>query len=520
MRFTATFARKLSFSLLLAAFGTSFLFSQEPPNSLGITTTTRAGQSIGGDDHFSYPGSYTDLGVGLSYRSSTGFYGDIDLAARNDGRYTVADSALLGIPFYLIMQTGGIGYDGETFSGRAGRFVPEDVLDNPYSLFVSSRARPSLLYEFEYSGEWVRFLTRSVELNRNSALDHPDRSVTFQTTGFVRPTWEFGFQQAIVAVSLDGRSDGTGPLFVPEYFLNPFPNYLTQWTLGGGDTPWRQDINHKSLMGFYGRLELPGPDLGPAGEQSQWEFQGQWLVDDFAANLIWEREGDVNPFMMAWLASAALHTDWGRLRLTHAASHAYTFQTSAGRRYSYTWYPEVYYPVDGELRPLDYRDNYAGFYHGPNTAAIRLDWQHDLPADTIPATLPLDPLRLDAGLAYTASGEKSPLNPWGELESWRDHDTDGRDHTRWLDDDVLEHAIELDLSAAAELPITPRQRLGLSLGLDLSHRWNPITLTDSDRTASDDFPDDPQQAERYVPRPGETHTDLRGNISLQYSLSF
>ncbi len=562
--------------------------------------------TVGTDPLYAGRGTFAELGIALSYRSPVGFYWGLDLRGFNDDRYDVG-GPFLDIPFYFQLRQGGLGYDGERFNARAGRFVHDDVVDNPYSLFVSSRPKPQFLYEIDYQGEWFRFLTRSVELTRNSAHDFPDKSITFQTVGINRPNWEIGYQDAIVAVDLPDadsgeeqgdepgytsggqKADGTGPVFVPEYFFNPLPGYFIQYVLGGGQYPWLRDINHKSLMGFYGviRGEFSEPDREPAGAQTNggdggragagahgdadggdgaggdggtlrdaggddaardggtlrdaggdndtggpggeadgdaggdggnfegnlasrlrprtWELQGQILVDDFDPEFIWDRESPVSPQMMAWMLSGELGTGLGSFRLTHAGAHMYTFQTSGERRYSYTHYPDVAFPRGDVLQPIDYRDNYFGFYLGENTAAFRLDWEHKLTPRPGALRVPLAHVGLDAGLAYTISGSKSPLNSWHEYESWRDHETGDRiSHTRWLDEDVLEHGFELGVGAKGELHY-PWGTLGLGVAADLGIWLNVLELEPLGRSAGDDFPADSNNVERYVPSEGETH---------------
>lgn len=467
-------------------------------------------QDFGSTPRYLSEGTSSELGIRLGYDWPVGIYARLDFRASTDGRYGVARQ-FLDVPFYFVMREGGLGYETDSLHLRAGRFTHADVVESPYSLFVSSREHSAQLYEIDIRGEWLRFLTRSVQLNRNSVHGYPDRSIVFQTIGVTRPNWEVGFQDATVAVPMpdpDGgqTSDGSGPTFVPELFFNPFPSYLNQYILGAGEAPWVQDINYKSLMGFYGVLRGETREL-------PWKVEGQILVDDFNANAIWNPGSEhQNPFMGAWMLSGRLDTGAGRFRLSHAGSLAYTFQTYGNRRYSYTYYPEVAFPRGGELSPIDYRENYFGFYHGPNTAAFRLDWEHELPA---PPALG-ETIALDGELEYTISGTKSPLNPWAEYESWRDHGSDGAfTSTRYLDDDRLEHGVRLGLSGTLtrELGVG---RLTVGLHGELGVWVNVLKLDELTRSSADDFPDS-QDVEYYRPS-DETFTLGRVGLFARYSL--
>ena len=96
------------------------------------------------------------------------------------------------------------------------------------------------------------------------------------------------------------------------------------------------------------------------------------------------------------------------------------------------------FPRADGLQPIDYRDNYFGFCLGKNTAAFRLDWEHEVPV----RIRLLENISLEAEAEYTISGAKSPLNPWTDYDDWRQHGTDWPiGSTRWLRDERLEHGV-------------------------------------------------------------------------------
>ncbi|MFO7878272.1 MAG: hypothetical protein R6U55_17020 [Desulfovermiculus sp.] len=462
----------------------------ELPVGSGLTAEALVRVQAGTDSMFDTTGNFSELAMQARYDApeQTGLYAGLDFRAINDDTYGVS-SVFLGIPYYFLIREAGVGYEGSPLSGRAGRFPHSDVVESPYSLFVSSREQSAFLYELDYQGDWLRFLTRSVELNRNSdikrgyELGYPDRSVVFQTVAITREHWEFGFQDSTVAVPAkdsavvgvnDGESeleraqtsDGSGPLFVPDLFFSPLPGFLTQYILGSGDNPWRQDINYNSLMGFYGVVRGDGADL-------PWQVESQILVDDFNANAFFNPSAEQqNPFMIGWMVSGRIDTDLGRFRLSHAGSTMYTFQDSQDRNYSYTYYPEISFPLndEGDRRTLDYRDNYFGFYLGENTLALRLDWERDFDV----AWGSFDRLDAGASLEYTVSGTKSPANQWGDYSDWKEHGNDWpAESTRLLDESTLEHGLSLSTQTSISRPLGGAE-LNVGLTGDLGVWFNVL----------------------------------------------
>ena len=476
----------------------------------GLTAEGLIAQRFAGEEMFGTRGTYTELGIGLRYDAPIGLYASLDLRARSDDRYGsplwVEDG-----PVYFELREGGFGYDGELISARAGRFPHSDVVDSPYALFISGRERSAFIYEIDYEGDWLRILTRSITLNRNSVHGYPDRSAIFQTVAIRRPGWEVGFQDATVAVGkprADGErpSDGTGPVFVPEFFFVPLPSYVNQRILRSGENPWLQDINFKSMMGFYAvvRSETTGG--------LRWETEGQILFDDFNTNAIFQPQEWQNPFIGGWMLSGKVDSPLGAFRLSHAGTLAYLFQTSSERRYSYTYYPEVTFPLGGELQVIDYRDNYVGFYLGENTAAVRLDWERHIEPNLERPRV--DRVSIDASGEYTVSGSKSPLNPWTEYDDWREHGEEWPfGSTRFLGEDPLEHGLLFGAGVETRIPagtgaLIPRIEATAGVW------YNVLRLTPLTRGPGDDFPPS-GQVEFYRPS-DETFAQAALTLSARY----
>ena len=316
-------------------------------------------------------------------------------------------------------------------------------------------------------------------MNKNSALGYPDRSLVFQTISVRGARWEIGYQDSTIAVGMpdsEGNqpSDGSGPVFVPEFFFNFIPSYLIQQILGDGETPWLQRLNYNSLMGFFGRIHGESPSGIP------WYVEAQILIDDFNANALFKPDSPVqNPYIGAWMLSGLLDTRMGSLRFSHAGALAYAFQTSGALRYSYTYYPEVGFPHYGSWQPIDYRENYLGFYLGENTLAFRLDWEQSIPVSTRLG----HNLQLYGVGEYTISGSKSPMNPWGDYQSWDDHPGAGESafgSTRLLDEELLEHGIRIGASGSLTRRVGPGM-LTFRIEGELSSWINVLRLDPIDR---------------------------------------
>ncbi len=394
-----------------------------------------------------------------------GFFFRMDVSFLNDGEYETSTAENPFGSFRWDLYEGGMGYKTGPFSIRGGRFRHYDALDSPYSLFINSTGRDAMQYQIEYDAGYFSALSRAVELNRNSEYGFPDRGMVYKTFALHLGNWDFGYQDSVVTVAptefsgtlddgyLPPAGDGTGPYFVPEFFLSPVPSFVLQHVLGAGVRPWLMGFNYGTIMGFYTRYHA-----------NDWEFQAQWLVDDFNLNRFANPDGPQNPDKIAWMLGGRLETSVGRFGFWHAGALRYTFQPfgtkssddeALNTMYSYTYFPDVYYPSGSTSNWIPNRKNYLGLYLGENSAGFRVDWDNDyvLP-NSLFWGLQAD-LELNASAEFTLTGSQSPVNPWGEYIQWTDHSSEG---ARWLDDPVLEKGLLFHVGGELE---TSRGRYGV-----------------------------------------------------------
>jgi len=348
-----------------------------------------------------------------------------DFALINDGKYTPAEDYILG--HYLYLNNGLARFDLPPFSLKTGRFVHGDVIESPYSLFISSEENPALQLEYSLDFDLFFFINRWVQLNVRSELGFPDRGMNFKTYGVRLGDFIFGFQDSVVYLNRN---------FDAEYFLNPLPQYIVQLVTASPGKPWQEEGNINSLMGFF--LEFnPAP----------WGFFIQILFDDFnLSGLVPDKELK-HPHRMAWSLGATLDLDEiGRFGFYHAGATKYTFGSTYSAPdgsdiypYEYTYLPAAQYQKQGDLLTIDYTDNYIGYKYGENNLAFTLGYGNDTWGNEV---LGLD---FSAHLEYVVSGSKSPVNPWHEYTHYSQDEGGG---TKLFNEPVLEHTLRLGSSAA------------------------------------------------------------------------
>ena len=167
---------------------------------------------------------------------------------------------------YFTINNGGVLLDFDTLALQAGRFVHTDLVDTPYSLFVSSIPLPALLVEaslrlgpFLYQSRWIR-------LTRNSREGWPDRGANYKVFAFQAGDFRFGLQDS--AVYFDR-------VFDEEYFLSPVPHIITQIVTKGRGKPWSEAANDNSIMGLFVEWQRPRSYA-----------YAQWLVDDISLDFL------------------------------------------------------------------------------------------------------------------------------------------------------------------------------------------------------------------------------------------
>ena len=335
-----------------------------------------------------------------------------DLSLLNDQKYSPYEVYTLGRYFFI--NAGGMVLDFGPLQLSGGRLPHRDLLDSPYSLFISSQAHPDIMADITFRGGPFLYETRWVRLNTRLLDGDPDRGANYKVFAVQLGDWRFGLQDSAVYVDR---------AFDEEYFFSPIPNIVTQMVNNHSGKPWGQDSNDNSIMGLFVERRRPDDYL-----------YAQWLVDDInldflVPSFLRDEFGYKKiPQKMAWSIGGSWRFPFGRLGFYHAGATKYTFQSlRLDNPYSYTYYQDVEYALkDGTPMTLSEEDNYVGYLHGENNLAFLVDFAR-----------PLGPLGITASLEYVVSGSKSPANPWHEFDGVDDTDRG----THLLDDPVLEHKI-------------------------------------------------------------------------------
>lgn len=341
-----------------------------------------------------------------------------DLSALNDGMYKSSHGSIYYLGYYFYMNNGGIAFDLDNIRIKAGRFVHRDIIDSPYSLFISSSNIPAVITDISYEDYVFFYTTRWIRLNERSALQYPDRGANFKVFGIHFDNIRFGFQDAVVYPDAS---------FNAEYFLNPIPGFFIQYINISHGKPWTQTGDHNSIMGFFFDLTTP-----------MHYFYTQVLVDDLSWNELFYPDLSHNPSKLAWSIGYRLNTVIGNFGIYHAGATKYSFEptgyyTADGISdflYGYSYYPDSVYYIDDKEMPILYTNNYVGYKYGENNLAFLFAYENTLYGFLIQATL-----------ETIISGSKSPANPWHELLDW----TEGGAGTKMLDEEILETRIKSSL---------------------------------------------------------------------------
>jgi hypothetical protein len=363
----------------------------------------------------------------LDFSYTSEYFGFIAATSVNqDGKYSpllahLPDGTLFNS--YLTMDQGGMVFRGMDMELRFGRLEHYDVIDSPYSLFISSKRNPALLANFRYENDFAFYETRWIELNNGSAADtpafpygYPDRGAHLKTYGIKLGSMRFGYQDAAVYA---------GKFFDFEYFVSPMPNYIIQYVKGTEGRPWNTGVNENNIMGFFW-------DWKPSEVTY---FDAQLLIDDMTGFGI----GGIpnNPMKAAYTIGGKLQTSVGTFGFHHALATKYTFSrtrdgTGEDYEYSYTYYPDTRFRLsDGELRPISIEDNMLGYYNGENNIAFRLDYDGSWSG-----------IDIVSHLEFVLSGPKSPANSWHEETSYPEPGTQLFDYS------ILEKKLVLEAQAS------------------------------------------------------------------------
>ncbi|MDC7126129.1 MAG: hypothetical protein PQJ46_11220 [Spirochaetales bacterium] len=420
-----------------------------------------------------YGGIEIDLDYDISAQNPFYQYGVIELGYNigyfdvfgsfsvcNDGKYQPSHGDDLFFGYYFYLESGGFKFNYDYLSLTFGRTTQEDVVDTPYSLFVSSKIIPTLLADVSFDNDIFFFTSRWTELNRDSSMTYttqdgeeswPDRGWQYNTYGIYIKDFKFGFQDSLIY---------TDESFDPEYFLNPLPGFFKQYVRISSGKPWTVEGDANSIMGFF-------VEWNP----SKIYAYGQLLIDDFNANAILNPDSVQNPNKIAWSVGGRYEFNWGTLGFYNAGATKYTFQssgtTSGDYLYGYSFYPSTTYTANGVVMPIELEDTYIGYYNGENNLSFLVDYEATWVG-----------IGIYSSLEFSLSGSKSPANAWSQYSWWTEEDDAG---TKFLDSDVLEKKLVLTVGASRSL-----KELGawaehfiISMSLEAGYIWNVLELTDT-----------------------------------------
>jgi hypothetical protein len=413
------------------------------------------------------------------------FYGGFDtkagnieflghMAALTDGYYggfMGGSYGYGGVAFEVV--DGGLTYTGDTISASLGKLELDDLVDSPYSLFLSSRHNKALeasvaLHDgtFFYNDQWIALNYNSgstfTTTQNGSPIYWPDRSAVLKSWGIKHGSFRVALQDVIIyADDADGSPHSGGPFFNPDYFLFPVPSFFIHYIDSSENSPWQQQAqNAKSTMGVM-----------VDWDDDDWYFVSQILVSDFNMNRFINPSGSQNPDKLAWELGGRKKTDLGTFGFYHAGATKYVFEpygnSSKNDTCAYVFYPDTQYDIKGTPLAFEPEDNYVGYLHGENNIAFMGTWRKNF-----------DRLTAASSLEFTLSGSKSPVNPWGDLLTW----SDGGSGTKMFNDSELEK--KLVLCASVSMPFGD-----FDLGVDvrLGYVWNKLKLAGATGDQTDSY---------------------------------
>ena len=488
-----------------------------------FTLLTSAGQLFGEED-FSL--SFTGLGYFGQYRFkpgtasyqavgelaySNGFMDFlIDFSIQNDGKYVPHSQYQMGN--YLLMNNCYIGFNYDNLSLYGGRGIQKDIVDTPYSVYISSYEIPAVFLDLTWDSPRFLYETRWIRLNANSkntyegypAMTYFDRGMTYKVYALKMGAARLGYQDSSVFLFKQ---------FDFESLVSPLPMFFVQMINTTAGRPWSEQDNTNSLMGFFFDIS-----------KENWYLQTQILVDDINASILKYLLGDLIPALnsienlskVAWSLGGHYVFPFGKIGLYHGGALKHTFpatyvmanRTSADAGddrpyystlpYQYTYYPASRYlskGSSGDWIDISYVENYIGYKYGENNIAFQADYTNTF--------LKKSPWVFDfyGSLEYVVSGSKSPANPWHEHDSWLEIDLP----VELLNEDVLEHTFIL--TASAEKPF---RAWTFSLALEFGHIWNALVLTEVEGR-----PDEPWI---WRPAAGVNRTIYALTLGVRYSI--
>jgi hypothetical protein len=464
----------------------------------------------------------------LDYRTSL-FQMFVDGSLRKDGKYSEQEPYLGGR--YMYLNDAFIRVNFDRFSLKAGRGPHHDVVDSPYSIFISSADIPVMHTEIDYRGDFFFFKTRWVNMSYKSeqiyygtedlesidttywpdgeAVDENilwlDKGMNFKVYGFDFGDWRFGFEDVVVYVNRP---------FDVEYFLNPLPQYFLQLLTTEPGVPWVQQANTGSMMGFFADVD-----------RGEWGGNAQILVDDLNLDILWWVPDRTFKSRVAWSMGGWKLFDFGKMGFHHGGATKYTFsstrtiesQTSWGQPgyvdvpysilpYDYSYYPVTQYEMKGgDQMPVYYEDNYAGYKYGENNLAFMVDYENTL------FTGRPQEFKLYSYFEYVMNGSKSPANPWHEYDSPRNPDIETSDWVLFTGAPI-EHILRVNANA--------RKRIGdftLMLEMMAGYVFNGAKLVDVPPNYVDYPVVEWDEPKIYVPQNGNHYPVFQLSLGANYS---
>ncbi|MBN1685668.1 MAG: hypothetical protein JW852_03390, partial [Spirochaetales bacterium] len=173
---------------------------------------------------------------------------NFDFSFMGGGRYPPHTSYQMGRYFYLNDASTLVSLKNWDFYG--GYLPHRDVVQTPYSIYISSLDIPVLNAGFVYTHNRFFYETRWVRLNERSSVEYIgkedetyiDRGLTFKAFGFDFGNLTVGFENSYMYL---------GQVFDAESFLLPGPMFALEMILASGGRPWSQANNTNVLMGFF-----------------------------------------------------------------------------------------------------------------------------------------------------------------------------------------------------------------------------------------------------------------------------
>jgi hypothetical protein len=420
-------------------------------------------------------GLWGGVGVRMNYTGGP-FQLIADLVMKNDQKYAptrvmIPSGNLFGM--YFFMNEGGVSYNKQPFSLRAGRFKLYDEVDSPYSLFINSKGHSAITMKMRYESKHWIYQSQWIELNARNTVSSPawneyharledpawtpgsdvltdpsdtsslsdwgfpDRGVNYKIYALKVNNWRLGFLDAVVY---------TGRSFDLEYFLNPIPQFFINYAKDTPGRPWSTDTNENALMGFFWDVD----------KKQAWSAYAQLLIDDFSfgfAKDLFSGFSD-NPWKTAWAVGGRIHTSIGRFGFHHGGALKFTFEPigtdesgryawdAAATAYGYTYYPETrYYDSESGGDPVSIiiEDNAVGYKYGENNLAFQVDYQNVFQRFLVTAELEL-----------LLAGANSPANPWQQHYSRGGYYDSGKSGSQLLDG-PFEKRIEFRLNVSRKI---------------------------------------------------------------------